>query len=402
MRHLDIRSQSFKTAPHPVLAEALQDSPFVLVKVPLLGSIKAALTHDAVHQVLKDSDRFAVDARNAGHKRPFGLFLVPGSIKLLSENLLAMDDPDHLRLRRLADAPFRRAAIETGRDRVTALVDTYLDKIEASGAPEVDLMDAMFRSLPVDVISQLLGLTDDAQQRLLRTMSGFSGAASTWGLIRAISGLGGVIKQIREEIERARRDPRPGLLIDLINAEAEGGKMSENELVSLILVLFIAGHETTTNLLSSGLYTLQTEPGAWETAKALDADGWRIAVDELMRFAMPIHMSKPRFVIKDTEIAGLAFKRGEKVMALLGAANLDPDVFEGPLTLDLTRRPNRHTGWGGGPHICLGLHLAKMETEVALSRIVEHWPNMTLSKPLNWSKRVGTRGFDVMTVNLKP
>lgn len=402
MRHLDIRSQSFKAAPHPVLAEAMQDSPFALVKVPLLGSIKAALTHDAVHQVLKDSDRFAVDARNAGHKRPFGLFLVPGSIKLLSENLLAMDDPDHLRLRRLADAPFRRAAIETGRERVGALVDTYLDQVEASGAAEVDLVNAMFRSLPVDVISQLLGLTDDAQKRLLRTMSGFSGAASTWGLIRAISGLGGVIKQIREEIERARRDPRPGLLIDLINAEAEGGKMSENELVSLILVLFVAGHETTTNLLSSGLYTLRTKPGAWETARSLDADGWRIAVDELMRFAMPIHMSKPRFVIQDTEIAGFAFKRGDKVTALLGAANLDPDIFDDPLTLDLARRPNRHTGWGGGPHICLGLHLAKMETEVALSRIVERWPNMTLSTPLNWSKRVGTRGFDVMTVRLKP
>lgn len=402
MRQLDIRSQGFKAAPHSVLAEAMRDGPFAMVKVPLLGAVRTALTHDAVHQVLKDTDRFAVNARNAGHKRPFGLFFIPGSLKLLSENLLAHDDPDHMRLRRLADAPFRRASIETGRDQVTALVESYLDEIEVSESRDVDLVDSVFKSLPVTVISQMLGLTEDAQHRLLRTMSGFSGATSTWGLVRAIAGLGGVIRQIREEIERARRDPRPGLLNDLIHAEAEGGKMSENELVSLILVLFVAGHETTTNLLSSGLYTLHTEPGAWETARSLDADGWRVAVDELMRFAMPIHMTKPRFVIADTEIAGHAFKRGEKVMALLGAANIDPNVFDDPLKLDLARRPNRHTGWGGGPHICLGLHLAKMETELALSRLAARWPDMTLGTPLTWSKRVGTRGFDALPVRLKP
>ena len=95
------------------------------------------------------------------------------------------------------------------------------------------------------------------------------------------------------------------------------------------------------------------------------------------------------------------FKRGEKVIALLGAANVDPAVFTAPLTLDLARRPNRHTGWGGGPHICLGLHLAKMETELTLSKLVERWPEMTLSIPLTWSKRIGTRGFEQMCVQLK-
>lgn len=400
MRQLDIRSQAFKSAPHSVLAEALQAGPFAQAKMPLLGNIKFALRHDTVQTVLKDTDRFAVDARRAGHRSAFGLPFIPKSLRLLLENLLSLDDPDHQRLRRLADAPFRRSAIETGRAHVATLVDTYLDQIAEGGAAEVDLAEAIFRPLPLQVISQMLGLTEAARERLAQTMSGLSGASSTWGILRALAGMGSIIKQLRAEIELARQDPRPGLLGDLISAEAEGGKMSENELISLILVLFIAGHDTTTNLLSSGLYTLQTEPGAWEIAKGLDADGWRIAVDELMRFAMPVYMTKPRFVIQGTDIAGVRLERGEKVMAMLGAGNLDPAIFDHPMRLDLTRRPNRHTGWGGGPHICLGLHLAKMEAELSLSKIVERWPNLTISDDLKWSKRLGTRGLERMNVRL--
>jgi len=401
MRKLDIQSQAFKAAPHQRLAEAIADDSFARVRIPLFGEIKAALTHCAVHQILKDSDRFAVDARNAGHKRAFGFPFMPKSLKLLSQNILSLDDPDHQRLRRLADAPFRRAAIETGRPQVAELVDLYLDQITALESPEIDLVETVFRPLPLRVISQLLGLTDAARDRLLKTMEGFSGASSTWGMLRALAGIGGTVKQLRTEIDLARRNPRPGLLSELINAEAEGGKMSEDELVSLVLVLFVAGHETTTNLLSSGLYALMTEPGAWQAAQALDADGWRVAVDELMRFAIPIHMTKPRFVITDTEIDGTPFKRGDTVIALLGAANLDPAVFENPLKLDLARRPNRHTGWGGGPHICLGLHLAKMETELTLAKIAQRWPDLALGEGLKWSKRLGTRGLERMPVRLK-
>ena len=398
MRKLDLTALDFKAAPHRILAEAMAEGPFIRTRIPLFGPIQAALTHEAVQTVLKRTDLFAVDARNAGHSKAFGLPFMPKSLKLLANNLLSVDDPDHQRLRRTADAPFRRAAIEANRDQVGAMVDVYLDSI--AGQNEVDLVSTVFRPLPLNVISRLLGLTDAAQDRLTRTIAGFSEAASTIGILRALMGMGGVIKQLRAEIERARRDPQPGLLSALIEAEAEGDQMSEDELVSLVLVLFVAGHDTTTNLLSSGLYTLLTEPGAWETAKQLDEDGWRIAVDELMRFAMPVHMTKPRFVVQDTELAGIPMARGDKVIALLGAANLDPEVFDDPLTLNLARRPNRHTGWGGGPHICLGLHLAKMEAELTLSKMIQRWPNLALGERLKWSRRLGTRGLSSMPMHL--
>ena len=400
MQTLDIRSLAFKEAPHNTLAKALEAGPFAQIKLPLLGKFNAALTHEGVQRILKDAETFAVDARNAGHKQPFGLPFLPKSLRLLSENILSVDDPDHQRLRRLADTPFRRAAIELQREQVGALVDEFLDRISPTTSEPVDLVEHLFRPLPLAVISRMLGLTPEAQARLEATMNGLSGVSSTWGMIRAISGLGGVVKQLREEIERARHDPRPGLVNELIHAEEDGGKMSEDELISLVLVLFVAGHDTTTNLLSTGLYTLRTEPGAWEIAQTLDEDGWRIAVDELMRYCLPVHMTKPRFVIQDTELSGLSLKRGDRVIALTGGANLDPAVFEDPLTLDLARRPNRHAGWGGGPHICLGLHLAKMEAELALSKIVARWPGLKLADSSKWSKRLGTRGFERLNVHL--
>lgn len=403
MQKINIQSMAFRRAPHGVLAKALETGPFARVKVPLLGNVRAALTHDAVQAVLKDTNRFAVNARNAGHKRAFGLAFMPKSFRLLVDNILALDDPDHRRLRRLADAPFRRAAIDTQRQQISAQIDTFLEVAERSAAQQghIDLAKLVFQPLPLLIISDMLGLRPEARERLMRSMDGLSAASSTWGILLALGGMGKMTLQLREEIDAARRDPQPGLLAKLVNAEHEGGKMSEEELISLVLILFVAGHDTTINLLTSGLYTLLTYPGAWETVRELTQEEWRIAVDELMRYAMPVHIAKPRFVIKDTEIAGEKFRRGDKVMTLLGAANLDPAVFDRPLELDLARRPNRHTGWGSGPHICLGLHLARMQAELCFAKIAQRWPGLRLIEDgVIWSKRLGTRGLNKMPVSL--
>lgn len=390
MHIADIRSEAFKRSPHEELARALVNGPVVKVRVPIIGDVKFATTHEAVQSVLKGTDDFAVDARNAGHHSAFGVPFLPKSFRLLADNLLAMDDPRHQKLRRLADAPFRRVEIDKLHTRIAALTTERLDAFQSEDNP--DIMP-VFRELPLNVISEMLGLSEGARARLCTELSALSGAGSTFTIIRAMLKMGSIVKQIRREIDLARANPRPGLLNDLIQAEADGDTMSEDDLVAMVLVLFVAGHDTTTNLMSSGLQTLLTVPGAWETAQGLDADGWRIAVDELMRFCGPVQFTKPRFAKRDFEFYGVPLKRGEKVMALLAAANLDPVVFDGPLTLDLSRRPNRHVGWGGGPHICLGLHLAKMEVEIALSQIAARWPDLTIGGGLKWSKRLGTRGL---------
>jgi cytochrome P450 len=197
-----------------------------------------------------------------------------------------------------------------------------------------------------------------------------------------------------------RRDPRLGLMSELVHARQAGEQMSDDELVTMV---FVAGHETTPHLLSASIYTLLTEPGAAETFRGLEGEALSAAIAELMRFTGPVQMTKPRFVREDMAFESRALKRGQKVMGLLTAGNVDQDVFDNPLALDLARRPNRHLGWGSGPHMCLGLHLAMAEAEIALSELFRRAPGMKLQAPpdtLKWIKRSGLRGLAALPVSL--
>jgi len=234
-------------------------------------------------------------------------------------------------------------------------------------------------------------------------MGAFSGNESPLMMLRAAFALSPLLKALRGELADLRRDPRPGLMSELVHAGEAGEQMSEDELVTMVFILFVAGHETTTHLLSASIYALLTVPGAAETFRGLEGEDLSAAVDELMRFTGPVQMTKPRFVREDMAFEGRALKRGEKVIGLLAAGNVDPDVFGNPLALDLARRPNRHLGWGSGPHMCLGLHLAKAEAEIALSELFRRAPGMKLQAPpdtLKWVKRSGLRGLESLPVSL--
>jgi cytochrome P450 len=401
LQKLKIGGQAFLQAPQPVLARALEGGPLAQTRLFVFGRITAVLSHAGITEMMKDAERFTVDARNAGHKSALGMPFLPRSLKLLAENLLTLDEPHHTRLRRLADAPFRRAAIEGMRPAVGAQCARLLDEMAASS--NTDLISGLCRPLPVQVICDLLGLSDARRDRLARVFAGFSGG-STLEIFRAATKIGWMQRELREEFALARTAPRPGLIADLVHAEAEGGRLSEDELLSLVFVLFAAGHETTTHFISSSVWTILTEPGARDAIAAMDADALSVAVDELMRFSGPVQFTKPRYAREDTVFLGHPIKRGKLVMALLAAGNLDPAAFEDPLTLNLARRPNRHLSWGWGPHLCLGMHLAKAECEIALRQILERWPGVEIDgdpAALKWSQRPGVRGLARLPLQLK-
>jgi len=389
-------SPALKRSPHATLARALEGPPVQDMSIPVFGRLSVTITHAASQELLKDTGNFAVDARNAGHKSAFGIPFLPKSLKVLSANVLTMDDPDHRRLRKLVDGPFRRTAVDALRDRISAQVTRLLDGMEAAG--ETDIVAGLFRPLPLQVICDMLGLGENRQQ-LFALFNGIAAGSTTWGMIRAIRQIGPVQQFFREEFARVRAEPRPGLISELVHAEADGDRMSEDELLAMVFVLFAAGHETTTHLMSCGLYTLITEPGALEAARAADADAMGMIVDEVMRYGAPVQLTKPRYAKADIDFHGKALKRGDKVMALLAAGNLDPAVFDNPLLFDPARRPNRHLGWGGGPHICLGLHLARSETEIAFRQILARYPGLRPAAPvdrLKWTARAGLRGVTAM------
>jgi cytochrome P450 len=217
------------------------------------------------------------------------------------------------------------------------------------------------------------------------------------GVVSAASVLpkiGRLMTLLRAEFERRRVDPGPGLVSELVQAEADGDKLSENELLAMVFLLFIAGHETTTHLISTSVLDLLQHPDQLDMLKA-DPALMPNAVEELHRHNSPVQATKPRMARRDMEFHGVQLKQGDRVFGLLASANADPAHFDDPERLDLRRPGVRHAGYGGGMHLCLGMHLARIETEVALERLLARWPSMALAVPesdLQWLPRPGMRG----------
>ncbi|MEO1100714.1 MAG: cytochrome P450 [Pseudomonadota bacterium] len=400
MARFDITSEAFKRAPHDTLSALVQAGPFVDLKIPILGKMAFATQFDAAMHVLKDKTLFAVDGRNAGLKSQFGLRWLPKTFQLLGRNMLTQDDPDHRRLRKLADGPFRAIEIDALRPAITTLADQLIDDMERSDTP--DLVEGFCRPLPLMVICELLGLPLDDRPKFMRWMENVTNAKSVISMVTLLPSLRKIMSYLRAEVERRRVDPAPGLITQLVQAEADGDRLSEDELLANIFVLFVAGHETTTHLLSTAVLTLIRQTGVREE---LCAD-WALArgaVDELMRYNSPVQMTKPRFIREDTELFGRSFKKGDKVMAMLAAANMDPREFENPSMFDIHREKNRQMGFGGGMHLCLGIHLAKAEAEIGLERLFTRWPQLGLAveeSSLRWIRRAGLRGLTALPLSI--
>ncbi len=401
MKQIDITSAAYKADPVPALQRLHAEGQMGRMKVPLLGHVDIAVSYDAVMDLLKDQDRFASDARNAGKKSRMGMWL-PKSIKLLTENMLQNDDPDHRRLRKLADVPFHARNIEDLRPAVTRIADELLDQVGVSDAPE--LLEQYCKQLPLGVICEILGIAPNDREIFAHWMDGLSGKTNLFTVIKFLPNLKKIIKYLRKEIEARRIDPKPGMITELVQAEQDGDKLSENELVAMILVLFVAGHETTTHLLSTSIISLLDHPEQLEELKSDWSGKSPRAVEELIRYNSPVQMTKPRFVTRDMEFFGKQLKRGQNVMAFLAGANCDESRFDHPFTLDIARENVRHVGFGGGIHLCLGIQLARTEGQVGLERLFTRFPDLALSVPkdqLKWMERTGMRGVHELPVRLR-
>ena len=399
---LDLTAPSFMRAPHEQLVRALDRSCFAETRIILFGKVKLVLGHPEIQDMLKDGGRFAVDARNAGHASPFGMKFLPASLRVLSENLLALDDPRHRELRHMVDGPFRRVQIEQLAPSIRETADQLVDDMSRDG--ENDIVAGLCRELPLQVIFDLLGFSGETRGKLHDVMKGLAGGGSAFDVVRAIFRLKPAQAALRREFENVRSHPRPGLVSELANAGGDGGQMSDDELLAMVFVLFVAGHETTSHLLSTATYTLLTQPGAAYQFRSLGREARLVAIDELQRYCSPVQMTKPRHARRDMEFHGQSLKEGERVMGLLAAGNLDSRVFEIPTQLDLARRPNRHLGWGGGPHMCLGLHLARTEVLQALSVLFDRFQELALDTApdnLRWTKRTGLRGLKALPLSLQ-
>jgi cytochrome P450 len=406
---LDFCSQAAKHHPFPLWAQLRAAGPVARVRVPLFGNVWMATTYDAVNELLRDHQRFLQNPAAAGH-RWMGMLLrwLPRSLRPLTTQMLMRDEPDHRRLRRLVEQAFQRQSVEALRPRLVALADDALDRLEQAGQAQsgqgqprgVDLLEHFARPFPLAVICELLGLPPEDRPKFTRWAAGFSTARSAVGIFWGLRGLSSMMRYLKEEIARQSVRPREGLLSSLIQAEEQGDRLSEEELVAMVFLLLAAGHETTLHQICGSVVILLDHP---QHLREL-ASNWRAAdstVQELLRYLSFAQVSKPRYARSDTEFQGQTIRRGKMIFACLASANSDPAQFEDPERFDPHREPNRHVAFGSGIHYCLGAKLSSVELEIALERLFTRWPDLRLAVPrdkLRYLPRFGTRALTALPV----
>ncbi len=401
MHAFDILSPTFHADPFPTLDRMRAEGPTVRVRLPIVGYTWLAVTHDACTTLLKDHQTFARDPANAGSKtQARALRFLLKTISLLALNMIGYDDPEHRHLRSLVDQAFQRRTIDTMRPMITEITDRLLDRLQ--GRTEVDLMAEFCRDLPLSVICAMLGLPENDHDRFKNWLGGLKDTANIGAVIRALPGVVRVVRYLRR-VSRPGGGALPGGLITALrDAATDGQTLSEDELVSMIFLLFGAGQETTTHLISGGLFALLSHE---DQRLRLQSDPGQVAtcVEECLRYVSPVQMTKPRFATRDVVWGGRQFRRGDMLAGFLAAANADPAKFETPHHFDITRHPNPHLSFGSGAHFCLGFQLARAEAAIAFERILTRFPNMRLfgnERGIAWRRRLGIRALVRLPVQL--
>lgn len=400
-RQFDILSRRFHADPFPTLDRMRAEGPVVRMKLPIVGRTWLAVTHGACTTLLKDHETFARDPARAGIRTQARILkFLPRTIRLLALNMLGHDDPEHRRLRGLVDQAFQHRMIQTMKPTIAAIADRLLDRLE--GRDHADLIAEFCRDLPLAVICEILGIPAQDHARFKAWLDGLKDTANIGAVIWAVPGVISVVRYLRR-VSRPGGGALPdGLVTVLHDVETDSGRLSEDELVSMIFLLFGAGQETTTHLISGGLFTLLSHEDQIGRLRS-DPSLIPTCVEECLRHVSPVQMTKPRFATCDGDLHGQPFRRGDMFAAFLAAANCDPVKFEVPHQFDITRYPNPHLSFGTGVHFCLGLQLARAEASIAFERILARFPGMRLrtnSDPIAWHKRLGIRALASLPVRL--
>jgi cytochrome P450 PksS len=315
--------------------------------------------------------------------------------------MLTVDEPDHTRLREIVDEAFRRRAVLDMQPHIRAIADDLAGELFAEGSP-ADLVERYARILPLSVICELLGLPPSDRPKFIAWANTVARLTSAAGVLRMIWGLWQMKRYLEQRLRLARERGGEGLIAELVRVEMEGGRISANEMVSMIFLLLGAGSETTTHLISGSVYELIRNPALRDW---LEEDWSRagLAIEEFLRFVSPVQFTKPRYVRRDVELGGVRLRKGDRIMPMLAAANFDPQANAQPEKLDLARRPNRHLAFGTGIHFCLGHQLARIEGACAIRALFRRWPKLALAideREIRWRERPGMKAIDRLPVRV--
>jgi len=382
-----------------MLQQLRDEGPLVRTRIPILGKVWLTTTQAAAASVLKNSENFTVRKRDG---RVVGMsWWMPRNLKLLASNMLASDDPDHKRLRSLVDQAFHRREMLSLTENMEKIADGLSVKL-FSGASEADLIEGFARQFPLAVICELLGLPPQDRPKFMKWAQGLTRVSGIFSFLAVVWRLKPFTRYIEGQIARVRNEGGSGLIRELVELQKAEKNISDDELVAMIFLLLLAGHETTTHLISGSMVALFQHP----EQKQMLIENWSLldlAVEEMLRFVSPVQSTKPRFVQNDCEIEGVKVSAGDVVLPFLAASNFDPEIFDRPETFDITRKPNRHMEFGSGVHFCLGHQLARLELKQALRTLLKDFPDLAPAVPvdrLEWNERFGLRSLKSLPVRI--
>jgi cytochrome P450 len=396
-------TDEFVQDPYPAYRRLLEEGPLHFVEVSGgVWGVWAVVSH-------ADCSAVAKDPRLSAKRTDRMLFTLPMSrqgefkelVRMLGLWMIFIDAPEHTRMRKLMNKGFTQSAAEALRPQVERIVDGILDPL--GHLSQADLVNELAYPMPVRVISELLGVPETMHSAFLRwsaAIAEFNGspnrtvehAQNAQNAVLALTDF------FRGAVAERRGNKGNDLISLLIDIEEDGEALTEEELYAQCVMLLFAGHETTRNLIASGIYSLLREPEKLAELRENPAL-IRSAVEEFLRFESPIQYTA-RVAKEDIELCGVRIPKRQTILCMLGAANRDPKRFTDPDTLDLNRLNNQHLAFSAGPHFCIGSQLARLEGQVAILRTIERFPNLRLAQAAEWAPNFGFRGLKALPVGM--
>ncbi|HLG61639.1 MAG TPA: cytochrome P450 [Ktedonosporobacter sp.] len=374
----DLLSQATKRDLVAFSTHLREQGPLVRCSNPFgTGNTWIVTTYEDALALLKDA-RFVKDQRKVFSEQDVRQTNdVVRRFLMFRHDMLTSDPPDHTRLRGLVSKAFTPRMIEQLRPRIEQIADELLRAMSAQGT--MDLIADFAFPLPITVICELLGIPKEDRQQF-----------RAWSQLIVVGPLGpqpdqalAALEEFIQYIKRLLADKRshPGndLTSGLVQVEEQGDRLSEDELISMVWLLIIAGHETTVNLIGNSMLALLRHPQQLELLRA-NPSLLPSAVEELLRYTAPVSLSTPRWASEDVVIHDQVIRKGETVFVSLIAADTDPAQFPDPTRLDVTRQENQHVAFGKGIHYCLGAPLARLEGQIAIGMLLQRFPHLRLAQ----------------------
>ncbi len=391
--------------PFPLFAELRRSAPVApAYSKQMLGGAGYMLTRHEHVLLLHNDLRFSSDPTRGGSS--FLMRHLPRMFRLLMNSMVYKDDPDHARLRRLVNKAFTPRRVQELTGDIERIVADLLDKVEQQGDETVDLVARFAVPLPLSVISTMLGVRDEDRDEFHVLVERFVvrlGSGSSADALKAVPTARKLYAVLLRLADQRRAEPDDGMISALLEAREEGDSLSDEEVMGMIFLLMLAGHDTTANLIGSSALALMEHRDQAERWRA-DPGLTTSAVEELLRFTTPVPCGAARTLLADVDIEGTTLSQGNKVLGMIISANRDEAVFEHPDELDLGRDPNKHLTFAFGKHFCLGNQLARLEGQIAIGELIRRFPDMQLAVPreqLQYKPVQALRGFRSLPVTLR-